>query len=418
MTAGVADHRDRRGTGDHPAVAVVDVRTRRLRLVSGNADTSAGALVLLRDGHRTTGLRRLPGRWSASLHEILDGPAAAPAVRPDPPPLSATVAICTLGAHPRLRESVEAVLAQSRPAERVLVVDNDPDTGATRRALAEVRSDRLRVVPEPRRGLSHARNRALAGCDTDVLAFTDDDAIADRGWLEALLHPFAAGPVDAVTGLVVPAELRTPAQRSFEAYVGFGKGLCPVHWSIHDHPGLEAVGAPGPRGVLFPWTAGKVGSGNNMAFRVAVLRRLGGFDTALGAGTPAQGGEDLDAFTRVLLDGSAIAYTPDSVVWHYHREEQGQLARQIRGNGVGMGALLAKAVLRDPAVAGVMLRRTAALGRDTMRSRGRAGGQPGESSDPAERRRLLLQEVAGLVSGPWWYAVSRRREGARWPARR
>ena len=47
-----------------------------------------------------------------------------------------------------------------------------------------------------------------------------------------------------------------------------------------------------------------------MAFRTAVLRDLGGFDEALGTGTPAQGGEDLLMFVRLLSGGGRLAYEP------------------------------------------------------------------------------------------------------------
>src|SRR5881227_2233446 len=45
------------------------------------------------------------------------------------------------------------------------------------------------VLVEPRPGLSRARNRALAWAaedEADVVAFVDDDAVADAGWFEAL----------------------------------------------------------------------------------------------------------------------------------------------------------------------------------------------------------------------------------------
>ena len=56
-----------------------------------------------------------------------------------------------------------------------------------------------------------------------------------------------------------------------------------------------------------------------MAFRTAALRELGGFDEALGPGTPAQAGEDLLVFLRLLAGGRRLAYEPGAFVWHWHR---------------------------------------------------------------------------------------------------
>ena len=50
-----------------------------------------------------------------------------------------------------------------------------------------------------------------------------------------------------------------------------------------------------------------------MAFRRDVLLAVGGFDPALGAGTPTGGGEDIAAFTDVMLGGGRLVYEPRSV---------------------------------------------------------------------------------------------------------
>ena len=79
---------------------------------------------------------------------------------------------------------------------------------------------------EPRPGLDHARNRAVIETTTDVLAFTDDDVVVDPGWSAAIARAFAEEPqLGALTGLVLPLQLATPAQQLFERLGGFGKGF-------------------------------------------------------------------------------------------------------------------------------------------------------------------------------------------------
>lgn len=77
----------------------------------------------------------------------------------------------------------------------------------------------LRVIRESRPGISAARNEGVSNADGDVVAFTDDDVRVDSQWLRALGTRLALNPdLDAVTGLILPAELESPAQIWFERY--------------------------------------------------------------------------------------------------------------------------------------------------------------------------------------------------------
>lgn len=396
------------GQEPYPAVAVLDSGS-ALRVITGSAGSEQGALVVLRHNDRTVRVRHVPQGWDVDELWAEEDLSRYRETRPRGHAVPATIAICTLGVHPRLSQAVLAALAQDYPGARVVVVDNDPSSGAVREALGDL-ADAVKIVDEPRRGLSHARNAAIAEVASGVLAFTDDDAVAEASWLARLMEPFRLHEsLAAVTGLVVPAELRTPAQRAFEAYVGFGKGLEQSYWTLEPQQIEGLPGVPGQRGVLFPFTTGKVGSGNNMAFRVEALREMGGFDVALGAGSIAQGGEDLDIFTRTLLAGKIIAYTPDAVVWHYHRESMDDLYQQIRANGIGMGALIAKAVVRRPGVLVTMAGRSLAVAHRALTTRGKSREWGTEALARKTRRTLLMAEIGGLVRGPGKYFHSMAR---------
>ncbi len=77
-----------------------------------------------------------------------------------------------------------------------------------------------------------------------------------------------------------------------------------------------------------------------MAFDVAVLRRLGGFDEALDTGPPLPGGGDLDIFFRVLAAGHCLVYEPSMAVFHRHRRGMDELRRQYSSWGTGFAAYL------------------------------------------------------------------------------
>src|SRR5258705_6599535 len=118
-----------------------------------------------------------------------------------------------------LARCVAAVCAQRYPSFEVIVADNRPDEGPERaahwrRLMADTR---VTVVAEPLTGSSAARNRGIQVARGEVIAFLDDDAVPVPGWLMAVGRRFALEPeTDAVTGLLLPYELETPAQVLFE----------------------------------------------------------------------------------------------------------------------------------------------------------------------------------------------------------
>ena len=106
----------------------------------------------------------------------------------------------------------------------------------------------------------------------------------------------------AATGLVLPAEMETPAQHLFEIYgTGMSKGVRAKRFNREQLATHELIAVH------------HVGVGANMAYRKEALVELGGFDTALDAGTPAGGAGDLDMFHRVLTSGRTICYAPLAV---------------------------------------------------------------------------------------------------------
>lgn len=263
-----------------------------------------------------------------------------------------SVAVCTLGHSPHLPATLRALVAQTTISVEVLVIDNAPESGRVAR-LADSFPSGVRVVAEPRRGLSHARNRALTAASASLVAFTDDDALPEPGWAAAMVAPFDRDSrVQVVTGRVVAAEHDQAEHRWFEQGFSFDKGDQAWVWTWPQAPDADLVAAldarPGPRGLAYPYAGGEHGSGNAIAVRRDRWRAAGGFDPALGAGSLARGGEDLDLFRRCLLDGGALVYRPEAVVRHHHRSSYPALARQCFDYGVGMAASVTVLVVRRP----------------------------------------------------------------------
>jgi glycosyltransferase involved in cell wall biosynthesis len=321
---------------------------------------------------------------------------------------------------PSLLERTEGLQACLRslseldyPDYEVIVVDNRPA------AAARVELPGVRVVSEPRPGISAARNRGLEEARGEIVAFTDDDVEVDPGWLLAIGRRLTEHPEEAcVTGLALPSELETPAQIALEEYYGgFGpRTFEPVSHRMRAPGGssrlrpatVDAVGDDGRvRRSFSLYAAGSFGPGANMAFRTAILRRLGGFDLALGAGTDARGGEDLVMFARLAWRGYGVGFQPAAIVHHTHRRDEASLGRQIEGYGVGYGALLMALVLEDPRHLGRMLGtagRAVRVMRAGYRDKLDARAQPNPRT-----RELARRELRGMATGPLVYLRSRLR---------
>lgn len=301
-----------------------------------------------------------------------------------------TVIVCTRDRAQDLDVCLTALTAQTYAPAEVIVVDNAPRDDSTREVVGR---HGARHVVEHRPGLDWARNAGLRAARGSIVAYVDDDARPAPGWLAAIADTFAWGGVDAVTGLVVPAELETRAQHLFEnVYGGMGKGFETI---LHSRRGRSLTFEPH-----------RYGAGCNMAFRCDALRTLGGFDPALETGTLAGGGGDLDVFQRVIEEDGTIVYRPEATVTHIHRRTSRQLRRQLFDNGRGYAAFYCAALARARGrgrvevaygylrwLNGWLLRR--AIRRVFRRER-----------LPLS---LILVELAGFLLGPALYAVSRRR---------
>ncbi|WP_432056007.1 glycosyltransferase [Streptomyces sp. bgisy022] len=321
-------------------------------------------------------------------------------------PPCTTVVVATRERAGQLARALDSLLAQDHPRFEVVVVDNAPVTDATHDLVHGAYRGRVRYVREPVPGLAVAHNAGLARARGEVVAFTDDDVVADPRWLTELTAPFAADPrLGCATGLILPARLRTPAQVLLESHGGFAKGFTPVTYDPR-HPPREEP--------LFPFTAGRFGSGANMAFRAGALREAGGFDPATGAGTAARGGDDLYGFVRVLAEGHRLHYTPYALVWHHHRETWADLETQAYGYGAGLTAYLTAVLVNRPALlpaflarlpGGLSHARSLTAVRDTD-----GGGTPGAHdtrTHPWPRRLSRLQR-RGMLYGPVGYLRARR----------
>jgi Glycosyl transferase family 2 len=184
------------------------------------------------------------------------------------------------------------------------------------------------VVPEPRPGLSRARNRALVECsdDHDVIAFVDDDALVGDGWLAALQAAWGRAKADV-------ACIGGPIRPRFE-------GERPGWLSDRLLPVLTTLDYGPTARDLDPVVTTVYGA--NISFRAGPLRDVGGFDPGLGHGGRATGfGEEDEAERALARAGFVVRYEPGPWVEHVipaRRVRPAAFLRRRLAYGAGLGA--------------------------------------------------------------------------------
>lgn len=218
----------------------------------------------------------------------------------NPPKIS--VIICTHNRADYLGTAIDSLLTQDFEDYEIVVVDN-ASGDRTREVVESRQSDpKVRYVYEAELGLNFARNTGARSTEAPIIAYLDDDAIANPHWLTTLYEAFqndekigaAGGKIDLLypEGFIPPNWLSAGLAENLGAY-DLGASIVYI-----DRPGLT------PRGL-------------NYALRRTVFNQLNGFDLKLDrAGKNLLSNGDLYMTERILNSGWKVAYLPEAVVQH------------------------------------------------------------------------------------------------------
>jgi len=254
----------------------------------------------------------------------------------EPTPLPLSAVICSRDRPELLRRALASLMRQHPPASEVMVIDNAPSDARTFELVTR-EFPQVRYVREEVPGLDFARNRALAESACPIVAFLDDDAVADAGWCGSFAAAFHTQPeLGACTGRIEPLETQTEAQMLFEENGGFSRGSAPIQLPDDMRKPLHGRRAP-----AIAWSV-SIGCGASFAVRKEAVANIGGFDNALDLGAVLPGGGDLDILWRLLDAGYGLHYCPEALAWHEHRRDMASVERQLVGHQRALLAFLAK----------------------------------------------------------------------------
>jgi GT2 family glycosyltransferase len=224
---------------------------------------------------------------------------------PNAPTISVVICAYTEARWDDLRRAVTSAQRQSlAPSEILLVIDHND--ALLRRAQADMPGVVV-LENQERRGLSGARNTGVKVAQGDLIAFLDDDAIAEPDWLRSLAQACSEPHVLGCGGLVEPMWLSGKPAWFPEEF----------NWVV----GCSYRGLPGAQSAV------RNPIGSSMLIRREVFEAIGGFRSEVGrVGKHPVGCEETELCIRARQHwpGGMFVYEPASRIKHVVPDDRAQ----------------------------------------------------------------------------------------------
>ena len=224
--------------------------------------------------------------------------------------LSITSCICTYGNYESCRETLLSLIQQtiSDDKNKIFIIDNFPINqidGERSEHFKKLKSlcdlyDHCEYIHTPTSGLSESRNIAIDKCTTDLIFYTDDDAIANFDILENFKSKFLKFQNLAVCGgKVAPKWISERPD-----------------WLNDNLLKFLSIQNSDSKNVILTEESEEYIVGTNMCFRTSILKKSEGFNAALGRrGKILMSGEEDELLSR-LKQNYICVYSSDCLVYH------------------------------------------------------------------------------------------------------
>lgn len=193
--------------------------------------------------------------------------------------------------------AIESISGDNAPGEVALIIDHNP--ALLEKAKATYPRGVIIAANRHKQGLSGGRNTGIEITSKPIVAFLDDDAAAEPGWVAAIAAPYADPKVVGVGGHIEPAWRTTRPKwwpQEFDWVIGCSyKGLPTARRAVRN-----PIGA-------------------NMSVRRVAFESVGGFSHEVGRiGKNTLGCEETELFIRIhdRIPGAIILHEPAARVNH------------------------------------------------------------------------------------------------------
>lgn len=210
-----------------------------------------------------------------------------------------------------LREALASLhdtLQAARDSE-IIVIDNGSTDGTDRFIAGNYPHVIYRRLPE-NRGVAYARNRGMEIAQGDYIWLLDDDTIANRQALAAMLNYMQQTPQCGICGCRL-VNARGETQQSYKVYPGLWVKVRNVMQSIfgNKNTGYDPYATQMEQGTPFEPT---YIIGACQLLRSTMVQQIGLLDEKI-----FYGPEDADYCLRARNKGWSIAYLPQASITHH-----------------------------------------------------------------------------------------------------
>lgn len=217
-----------------------------------------------------------------------------------------SVVVCTYNRSKLLKRCLMSLVEQNFPKENyeIVLIDNastDDTKNVIFNFIEQYKLFTIRYIYEPTQGLSFARNRGYKESKNEIVAYIDDDAIADKDWIKELSRGYTDDKIVCVGGKLI-----NKLDEGIEPPSWFSYALKKIFLGETDFGEKEKI-----------LENKKYLVGSNISFRKEILELLKGFKTDLGRFPDRLCiGEETEIQDRIRNYGFLIKYNPHAIVWH------------------------------------------------------------------------------------------------------
>ena len=206
---------------------------------------------------------------------------------------SITVCICTFKRPTLLRQLLSKLEEQKTEdlfCYDIIIVDNDEQQSAQEVVQSFSKQSKISInyYVEPEQNIALARNMAISNASGDYVAFIDDDEFVENQWLLNMFKAIAQYQTDGILGPVLP---------HFEQE--------PPNWVLEGHFFERPTH---PSGYVLEWQNTRTG---NVMLKNSIIKTSQIlFDPVF-----CSGGEDLDFFRRLIVEGYVFIWCNEAPVY-------------------------------------------------------------------------------------------------------
>jgi glycosyltransferase involved in cell wall biosynthesis len=239
--------------------------------------------------------------------------------------LQASVVICAYNRAQLLSLCIESINALNFPKENyeVLIIDNnstDNTADICKAAITKFSLLTIRYFHEPNQGVAYSRTRGAKEAKGNIIAYIDDDCLADANWLNEIVNFYNSHEECMSSGGRIIPEYRVPVADWFGKYFWGLVGNYDLSRSVFQM-----------KGVRYP-------SGANMHFRKTAFEKYGYFDSDLGrSGKSLMAGEEKAMYLKLIHANEKVFYLPQVIVYH-HVEANKFDKEYVKRHSMGIGA--------------------------------------------------------------------------------